>query len=195
MLWRPHGPILGTRCPSEPQCSVAVASERAQIRPATEDDLDAIIDQTWEVAAEGRWIGREVPFDRQERQDRLASALCSASSALFVATASMPSAGQDVGDIVGHIWVSLAPYGVADFGLLVVQGWRGHGVGKLLLDAGLDWARGAGAHKAALEVWPHNEAAIALYRRAGFVEEGRKVRHYRRHSGELWDAIVMGLHL
>jgi ribosomal protein S18 acetylase RimI-like enzyme len=44
----------------------------------------------------------------------------------------------------------------------------------------------------ALEVWPHNTVAINLYRRSGFVEEGRKVRHYRRKSGELWDSVLMG---
>jgi RimJ/RimL family protein N-acetyltransferase len=42
-------------------------------------------------------------------------------------------------------------------------------------------------------VFPHNHAAIALYRRFGFVEEGRRVKHYRRGNGELWDSIVMRL--
>jgi ribosomal protein S18 acetylase RimI-like enzyme len=44
-------------------------------------------------------------------------------------------------------------------------------------------------------VFPHNTAGIALYRRAGFTEEGRRVAQYRRASGELWDSIVMGLPL
>jgi ribosomal protein S18 acetylase RimI-like enzyme len=44
----------------------------------------------------------------------------------------------------------------------------------------------------ALEVWPHNTAALRLYRGAGFVEEGRKRRHYRRRNGEFWDALLMG---
>ncbi|MEP9394480.1 MULTISPECIES: GNAT family N-acetyltransferase [Gordonia] len=35
--------------------------------------------------------------------------------------------------------------------------------------------------------------AIALYEKFGCVAEGRLYRHYRRRSGELWDAIVMGL--
>jgi RimJ/RimL family protein N-acetyltransferase len=56
-------------------------------------------------------------------------------------------------------------------------------------------AAGQGLHKLSLEVFAHNAAAIALYRRCGFVEEGRRVRHYRRASGELWDSIVMGLPL
>ena len=48
-------------------------------------------------------------------------------------------------------------------------------------------------HKIALQVWPHNEAAIALYERYGFEREGYLKRHWRRRSGELWDAVVMGL--
>ena len=50
-----------------------------------------------------------------------------------------------------------------------------------------------GLHKLVLDVFAHNEAAIALYRKFGFVEEGRRVKQYRRASGELWDALDMGL--
>jgi RimJ/RimL family protein N-acetyltransferase len=42
-------------------------------------------------------------------------------------------------------------------------------------------------------VFVHNTAAIALYRKFGFVEEGRRVKHFRRANGELWDAFEMGL--
>jgi RimJ/RimL family protein N-acetyltransferase len=56
-------------------------------------------------------------------------------------------------------------------------------------------ARQAGVHKLALQVWPHNTAAIALYERFGFRREGHLRSHYRRRSGELWDAVVMGLPL
>jgi subtilisin family serine protease len=59
--------------------------------------------------------------------------------------------------------------------------------------AGIDWARERGLHKLSLTVFPHNAAAIALYRTFGFVEEGRLVKQYRRQSGELWDGIAMGL--
>ena len=59
--------------------------------------------------------------------------------------------------------------------------------------AAIDWARERGLHKLSLSVFPHNAAAIALYRKFGFVEEGRLVKQYRRKSGELWDAIEMGL--
>ncbi len=55
------------------------------------------------------------------------------------------------------------------------------------------WARESGLHKVDLGVWPHNTAAIALYRCRGFTIEGRRHRHYRRANGELWDVVTMGL--
>ena len=72
---------------------------------------------------------------------------------------------------------------------------RGRGVGRALLDEAIRWARAQGLHKLTLDVFPHNDAAIALYRRAGFVEEGLLRRHYLRRDGELWDAVLMALYL
>jgi ribosomal protein S18 acetylase RimI-like enzyme len=77
--------------------------------------------------------------------------------------------------------------------MMVLDGHRGQGLGRALLDACVDWSRAAGAHKVALEVWPHNAAAIALYERVGFQYEGRRVGQYRRRNGELWDSLAMGL--
>ena len=59
--------------------------------------------------------------------------------------------------------------------------------------AAIERARADGAHKLVLAVFAHNEAGIALYRKFGFVEEGRRVKQYRRQSGELWDSVEMGL--
>jgi RimJ/RimL family protein N-acetyltransferase len=109
-------------------------------------------------------------------------------SALFVADTS----SEGGPGVVGHISIEIASYGVADIGMLVIDGWRGMGLGTTMLNVAIEWAKSAGAHKMALEAWPHNSAALELYRRAGFVEEGRKLRHYRRRNGEIWDAVVMG---
>jgi RimJ/RimL family protein N-acetyltransferase len=99
------------------------------------------------------------------------------------------------GELVGQLDLRLARYGVADLGMLVAAGWRRRGVGSALLAEAIDRARKAGAHKLALQVWPHNAAALALYERFGFRREGYLTRHYRRRSGELWDAVIMGLPL
>ncbi|MFC8042508.1 hypothetical protein [Nocardia sp. NPDC057353] len=55
-------------------------------------------------------------------------------------------------------------------------------------------ARERGAHKVTLQAWPHNEPAIAVPARRVEVE-GRLRRHYRCRSGELRDAVLMGLQL
>jgi RimJ/RimL family protein N-acetyltransferase len=157
------------------------------VRPAREQDLDAIVELFVEVAAEGRWIGTEPPVDRDRRRRRLAETLDQEREVVLVAEAG--------GRIIGQLGMDLAGYGVADLGMLVSEGWRGRGVGSALLRAGIEWARGAGAHKVALQVWPHNAAALALYEKFGFQREGLLRGHYRRRNGELWDAIVMGLPL
>lgn len=167
------------------------AAPGADIRPATDADLDRLIDIIWSVAAEGRWIGAQVPFDRERRRAALESALTDEAWTVLVAQAASGEGSQ----VVGEVAVNLAPYGVANLSMLLLDGWRGRGIGTALLDAAIECARAAGAHKVALEVWPHNEPALRLYRRRGFVEEGRKRRHYRRANGELWDAILMGLPL
>lgn len=166
--------------------SAAPATRRFTVRPATAADVGGAVALYAAVAAEGRWIGREV-VDPVERHAELMASIASPDSAQLVADSG--------GEVVGQLGVDLRPYGVAELGMMVAAGWRGVGVGSALLEAALDWARRAGAHKVGLQVWPHNEAALRLYRRFGFVEEGRLRRHYRRRNGELWDALVMGLAL
>lgn len=77
--------------------------------------------------------------------------------------------------------------------MMVAAAWRGRGVGTALVAAAIEWARAHGLHKLTLGVFPHNDAAVALYRKLGFAEEGRRTQHIRRANGELWDVIEMGL--
>ncbi len=157
-----------------------------RIRRETEQDVDAVLDVLEAVAAEGRWIAAEVPFDRAGRGERIRDDLRHPDTfAAFVA--------EDDGIVVGSIGLRLAPYGVVELGMALLDRYRGRGIGTRLMERGVAWAREAGAHKIALEVWPHNERAIRLYQKVGFREEGYLHRHYRRRNGELWDAVVMGL--
>jgi ribosomal protein S18 acetylase RimI-like enzyme len=96
-------------------------------------------------------------------------------------------------ELVGSVHVDESRHGFGEIGMAVARDWRGRGVGSALLTAAIEWARERGLHKLSLSVFAHNAAAIALYRKFGFVEEGRRVKQYRRASGELWDAIDMGL--
>ncbi|MCB1004655.1 MAG: GNAT family N-acetyltransferase [Acidimicrobiales bacterium] len=155
-----------------------------RVRPGVEADLDDLMRLRADVAAEGVWIGAELPLDEAGDRSRLRPGR--PGTATFVAV-------DDAGRLIANLGIELAPYGVAHLGMVVADGWRGRGVGRALLAVALDWAREAGAHKVELQLWPHNTAARRLYERMGFVEEGYLRRHYPRRSGELWDAVVMGL--
>ena len=156
------------------------------VRAAAATDVDAIVDLFVAVADEGRWLGAEPPVDRDERRQRFLDMIEAPDDyASIVAVAE--------GRIIGHAAVDLAPYKVAGLGMMVDAGWRGLGVGSGLVRSAIERAQALGAHKLALQVWPHNAAARRLYARHGFVEEGVLRRQYRRHNGELWDAVIMGL--
>ncbi len=161
------------------------------VRTATAADVDAWVALYVAVAEEGRWIAGETPATargswRHDLRDRVAERIERTDMhAHLVAEAG--------GTVIGQAHLDFAPYGVASLGMAVAPDWRRRGVGTALLNAAVAVARERGAHKVALQAWPHNAAAIALYRRAGFVEEGVLRRHYRRRNGELWGAVVMGL--
>ncbi len=77
--------------------------------------------------------------------------------------------------------------------MLVAREWRGKGIGSALLAASIDWASAHGLHKLTLSVFPHNAAAISIYRNHGFEEEGLRRKQLGRPNGELWDLLDMGL--
>jgi len=133
------------------------------------------------VAEERTGIASEPPVDIAQR------------TAMFAASANESFVAVADGQIIGFVHVGPSRHGFGDLAMLVDRDWRGRGAGSALVRAAIGRARGQGLHKLCLEVFPHNEAAVALYRKCGFVEEGRRPRQYRRASGELWDAIVMGL--
>ena len=156
------------------------------MRPATKADVEAIVDLLEAVVAEGRWLGTEPPLERAEHWERLLAELEDvAGGTRQVALAR--------GEVVGSLALGPAPYGVTHLSMFVAVAWRRRGVGSALVATALSAARRSGAHKIALQVWPDNRAALALYDRFGFVREGLLRRHYRRRNGELWDAVVMGL--
>jgi RimJ/RimL family protein N-acetyltransferase len=97
-------------------------------------------------------------------------------------------------EIVGRLSVSRDPHPasrhVADLGLMVAASARRRGVGWALLDQAAAWARSSDVRKLELHVFPHNEPAIRLYEKFGFVREGYRKEHFRR-GAEYVDAILM----
>lgn len=158
-------------------------TETFTVRRATVDDVPARVDLYMDVAAEGRWIGGELPLDRDELIKRRTDT--SETNPTWVAVAD--------GHVIGELSLWLFKGGRADLGMEITKAWRARGVGSALLEAAIEWAREQNLDKIFLEVWPHNEAAIRLYEKVGFQREGYHPKHWRRASGEAWDTISMGL--
>ena len=161
-----------------------LAVYRTEVRRAVEDDWDGFRAHFETLAAERRFIAADLPVDWDARRPSFEVALSGVDALMLVA--------DDAGEVVGHLILRLDA-GRAQLGMGVSATHRGAGLGRRLLEQGIDWARAAGAHKVVLEAWPHNEAAVALYERFGFELEGRHRRHWRRSDGSLWDSVSMGL--
>lgn len=73
----------------------------------------------------------------------------------------------------------------------VAPALQGSGLGRYLLDKVAARARGLGMASILLEVRPSNTRALAVYRRYGYVEIGRRRAYYPAHQGQREDAIVM----
>jgi RimJ/RimL family protein N-acetyltransferase len=155
------------------------------VRRATAGDVDAIVRLYDELAHERRWVASEPPIDCQRYREGLMGALDDPYKVVLVA--------ESDGAVIGELAAFGRANRPADIGMSVTAEWRGRGVGTTLMQTCVDWARERGIHKLALQVWPHNDAALRLYEKFGFEREGLLRAHYRRQSGDLWDAIVMGL--
>jgi RimJ/RimL family protein N-acetyltransferase len=137
--------------------------------------------EAWLISADGEWrtVGEERRYLKALRRYPHA--------AVYVAE-------REDGALIGRLSVARdthpASAHVADLGLMVAKDARRRGVGSALLEAAVEWARGAGVSKLELHVFPWNESAIRLYERFGFEREGYRKAHYRR-AGEDVDAILM----
>ncbi|WEX77745.1 GNAT family N-acetyltransferase [Sinorhizobium numidicum] len=79
----------------------------------------------------------------------------------------------------------------AELGMSVHDDYRRRGIGKALLNELVDAAdRWLGISRVELTVFTDNEAAIALYRQAGFVKEG-VLKSYALRDGVLADVLAM----
>jgi [ribosomal protein S18]-alanine N-acetyltransferase len=146
----------------------------------TAADLDACVALFTRVAAEGRWLATEPPVDAAEVHARWRALLETAEGTLLVAEEDEGGPPLGLAALVGRTSPEL--------GMLVDAAHRRRGVGDALLDACVAWARRVAARELVLHVFPHNGAAVALYRKHGFEERGLLRRAYPRKDGTRWDA-------
>jgi L-amino acid N-acyltransferase YncA len=79
--------------------------------------------------------------------------------------------------------------GVAEVSLYVGASYRGRGVGRALLEALVAAAEENGIWTMQAGIFPENEASLALHRRCGFREVGRRERLGRMNG--VWRDVVL----
>jgi len=139
------------------------------LRPVDRDGLPALLDMLRRFYAEDR-IPLDEPRVRRGLEQLMADPTLGA--ALFA-----EAGGACVGYLVLGWCFSIEQGGrhVLLDELYLVPDARGRGLGRTLLAAACDWARGQGAEVVRLEVNRHNPRAKALYLRHGFRDDDRDI--------------------
>lgn len=157
------------------------------IRVAQERDAASV--------ARGEWTTAETPGLLVGRPGEIPLAAFAAKIAALSDSGSYWVA-EEGGAVIGHAF--LDPMGMAgnahvyQLNIVVHPGHTGAGVGTSLMEAALEWARDQRSlEKVELSVRATNDRAIGLYRKFGFVEEGRLSRRVRTADGAFIDDVLM----
>lgn len=158
------------------------------IRQTTDQDVSALADLVAAVARERAYLGSTEGFGLEQTRGYLAHLRQSGGIALV--------AVDQAGRVVGWVDVARGPFeGLTHYGRLgmgLATDARGQGLGRRLLGRALEEAFALGLDRVELEVFASNSRAVALYRRAGFVQEGCR-RCARKLDGVCDDILMFGL--
>lgn len=168
-----------------------VFKENIVVRTAKVEDASRTLQIQKEVVAEGIFLTTtSEEFDKtvDQQRDWIDKILRNDQETMLVAETST--------GIVGWI-VFLSPNRIrlshtGSVGMMIEKKYRNSGIGKLLMKGILDWAElNPFIKKVSLGVFSTNERAIALYKKMGFTEEGRKIKEFKMENGNYIDDVLM----
>jgi RimJ/RimL family protein N-acetyltransferase len=159
-----------------------MTNDKVIVRPAITSDAAAMADYVAALQAERlRTISRRPPPTEEEERTLIAKAEANDRALILVAA--------DGDKIVGmlDIWAGAGQGDrhVARFGVSVSEDWRGHGIGRALIERAVAAAwKWPGLCRIELECVPHHHSAIRLYESIGFGVEGRKRKSMTWAAGQ-----------
>lgn len=154
------------------------------VAPAIEGDALATYALIREIIAEDRWLVT-YPDEADLTLDAHRRELAGSGANAFHLVARTPDRR-----VVGFVRViggeRLRTRHVASVELLVSAAFRRRGIGRMLLGETVATARATGIlRKLSVALFVDNAAAIALFRSAGFADEGRRIGQYQERDGRL----------
>ena len=156
-----------------------------EVRPIRDEDIESFHATVDTVARERQFIARlEAPPIEQVRGfiqrniEKGVPQFIAVDDRQVVGWCNIPPMAREVAAHVGDLFMGVLP------------AWRGKGLGERLLREALAAADAFGYLRIELGVFASNTSAAALYRKAGFVEEGTK-RRAVLIDGVFHDEIIM----
>jgi RimJ/RimL family protein N-acetyltransferase len=161
------------------------------IRTAKTDDASRILDIQKEVILEGAFlitVSEEFNKTVEQQREWIEGILANDKETVLVA--------ETTSGVVGWV-VCLSPNRIrlrhtSSLGMMIEKESRNSGIGRLLIEGVVEWATlNPTLEKLTLGVFSTNERAIALYKKMGFLEEGRKIREFKISDTEYIDDVLM----
>ena len=163
------------------------------VREATIKDAHAIVTAEKEIAKTPGYFCSQPDELSEENVIKMITNLRQSKKGIYFV------AEQDK-EIVGHAFLEplhlKSICHVAQLSIGVHKGWQEKGIGTALMKKIIEWAKQSQAiEKIELNVRAINVRAIALYKKMGFIEEGRLKNRIKVEDGHYIDDVLMALHV
>lgn len=168
-----------------------MSDQKTHIRPVRVEDAEAVLSIQREVVGEKDYfiaVSEEFNKTTEEHQEWIQKIIEHERETMFVAEIG----GKVVGWIVFKSQERKRMHHTGSFAIMLQKDCRNKGIGKLLIHELLRWAEEHPIiEKVSLGTFSTNTRAIELYKKLGFVEEGRKVNEFKFNENEYVDDVLM----
>lgn len=167
---------------------------RVVVEPGHASDGAGLVEIQAAVLEEERWFVTEPDeYDGSvERAGNLIQSLLTSPNSVFLAAREHAQGGALLGALLIRGGTFRRLHHVGRLEVFVRKDRRGEGIGHALMETGIRWAsQNPLLEKLSLAVFADNARAISLYRKHGFVEEGRRLGEYLLLDGTYLDDILM----
>jgi RimJ/RimL family protein N-acetyltransferase len=161
------------------------------IRKAKVEDAHAIVTAEQEIAQTPGYFCSQPSELSEQNTVKTIRALSESEKGIYLVA-------ERENNIVGHAFLEplhlKSICHVAQLSIGVHHGWQEKGIGAALMQRLIDWAKQSETiEKIELNVRASNHRAIALYKKMGFIEEGRLKNRIKIDANHYIDDILMAL--
>ncbi len=158
-------------------------NEKVTIRMCTESDAENLISTIKEYLADSEYIplsSEEFDPTLEQEKEQIKNFIRNDNSLLLIAL-------DREGNLIGNIDLTGSQRKITRhtgmIGMGILKSWRNTGLGSLLIAEMIAWAEQNPILELVwLEVYEENHSALRIYTRAGFEENGRQSRFFKRDS-------------